>query len=73
MTSQNGQQIIRKHILSNISSKGHQAIKFNKLIEYNTRNYFFCEKSYTECGGEASPRSYKKPKLSRSLDQQPEI
>ena len=35
MTSQTGQQIIAIHILSNISSKGNQAIKFGQLIEYN--------------------------------------
>ena len=34
----------------------------------------FLEKSYTKCGGEASPRPfYKKSKLSISLDQQSEI
>ena len=36
MTSQPGKQIIAIHILPNISkSKGNQAIKFGRLIEYN--------------------------------------
>ena len=55
MTSQTGQQIITMHILSSISSKGNQTVKFNQLIEYNKRNIFL-EKSCTECDGEASPR-----------------
>ena len=55
MTSQTGQQISTMHILSSISSKGNQTVKFNQLIEYNKRNIFL-EKSCTECRGEASPR-----------------
>ena len=48
-------------------------MKFDQLIEYNMRNIIL-EKSYTYCGGEASPRSfYKKSKLSISLDQQSEM
>ena len=48
-------------------------MKFGQLIEYNMRNIFL-EKSYTKCGGEASPRSfYEKSKLSISLDQQLEM
>ena len=30
-------------------------MKFDQLIEYNTRNVFL-EKSYTKCGGETIPR-----------------
>ena len=42
MASQAGQQIITIHILPNISrSKGNQAMKFDKLIEYNVRG--LCE------------------------------
>ena len=40
MTSQTVQQIIRKHILSNISSKDSQTMNFNKSIEYSKRNIF---------------------------------
>ena len=73
MTSQTGQQTIKICILSNISrSKGNQKLKFGQLIEYNKKNIFF-EKSRAKCGGETSLRPfYKKPKLSLSLDQQPE-
>ena len=43
---------------------------FGQLIEYNMRNIFL-EKSYTKCGGKASPISfYKKSKLSIPLNQQ---
>ena len=36
-----GKQTIAIHILPNISrSKGNQAMKFGRLIEYNTRNIF---------------------------------
>ena len=34
-------------------------MKFGQLIEYNLRNIFL-EKSYKECGGEASPRPFYK-------------
>ena len=48
-------------------------MKFNQLIEFKMRNTFL-NKSYTKCGGKASPRHfYKKSKLSISLDQQSEI
>ena len=48
MTSQPGQQTIAIHILPNISrSKGHQAMKFGQLIEYNMRNIFFL-KNHTQ-------------------------
>ena len=69
MTSQTGQKIITKHILSNISkSKGNQAI-----IEYNLINIFL-EKSYRKYSGEASPRPiYRKSKLRISLDQKSEM
>ena len=41
MTSQTGKQIIKIHILPNISrSKDNQATKFDKLIEYSMRNIF---------------------------------
>ena len=66
-------QTIPIHILRcilNISkSKSSQAVKFGKLIAYNTRNIFL-EKSYTKCGGETIPRPFlKKSKLSISPDQ----
>ena len=32
-------------------------MKFGQLMEYNTR-HIFLEKSYTECGGESSPRLF---------------
>ena len=71
MTSQAGLQKITMHILSNISRrKSNQTIKFGQLIEYNMTNIFL-EKLYIECSEEASPgTSYKKSKLSISLDQQ---
>ena len=34
-------------------------MKFVQLIEYNVWNIFL-EKSYTKCGGEASPRHFYK-------------
>ena len=70
MTSQPGKQTIALHILPNISrSKGNQAIKFGRLIEYNMRN-IFVEKSYIKCAGESLPRPlFKKSKLSIALDQ----
>ena len=70
MASQAGEQIITIHILPNIStSKGNQAMKFDQLIECNTR-YNFDETSYTKCGGETSLRTFsKKFKFSMSLDQ----
>ena len=73
MTTQTtGQQLITIHILPNISrSKGNQTIKFGQLLEYSMRNIFL-RKSYTKCGGEASPRPFKS-KLSISLDQQSEM
>ena len=44
-------------------------MKFGQLIECNMRDIFL-EKSYTECGGETSPRLFsEKLKLSISLDQ----
>ena len=42
MTSQPGFQTIAIHILPNIlQSKGNQTMKFDQLIQYNTRNIFF--------------------------------
>ena len=47
MTSQTGQKIITKHVLSNISrSKGKQTIKFGQLIEHSMRNVFL--KNHTQ-------------------------
>ena len=61
VTSQTGQQVITIHILPNISR--------SKVM----RNIFLV-KSYTKCGGEARSRpSYKKLKLSISLDQESEM
>ena len=64
MTSQNEQQVITIHRLSNISrSKGNQAMKFGQLIEHSMKNIFL-GKSYTKFDGGASPRPfYKKSKL----------
>ena len=58
-------QTIVIQILPNISrSKGNQKMKFVQLIEYKMRNIFL-EKSYTECGGQTSPRTFvEKLKLS---------
>ena len=51
MTSQPGKQTIAIHILPNISrSKGNQAIKLGRLIQYNMRNIFL-EKSIARFGG----------------------
>ena len=75
MMSLTGQQIITIHVLPNVSrSKSNQKMKFGLIIfdisdTCGTRNIFL-EKSYTKCGGDASPRPfYKKSKLSISLDQ----
>ena len=70
MTSKRGKQIIVIHILYNISrSKGSQTVKFDQLIECNTRNISL-EKSYTKYGGETSPRLFSgKLKLSISQNQ----
>ena len=44
-------------------------MKLGQLTEFNMRNIFL-QKSYTKCGGEASPRTFsEKLKLSISLDQ----
>ena len=48
-------------------------MKFGQLIT-NKLKKVFLEKSYTKCGGEASPRPfYNKSKLSMSIDQQSEM
>ena len=48
-------------------------MKFGQLIEYKMRNIFL-KKSYTKCGGKASPRPFhKKQKLSISLVQHSEM
>ena len=58
MTSQTGQQIIRIHILHNISrSRENQTVQFGQFKEYNMSNIFL-EKSYRKSGGEASPRPF---------------
>ena len=74
MTSQQGQHRIEIHVLPNISrSKGNQTMKFGLLIECNMRNIFL-EKSYTQCGGETSPKPFfEKVKLSITLDQQSKV
>ena len=52
--------IITIHILLIISrSEGNKTMKFGQLIEHNMRNIFL-EKSYTEFGGESSPRPFLK-------------
>ena len=68
MTSEPGKQTIAMHILPFISrSKDNQRVKFGQLIEYNMRKIFL-EKSYPQCGGETSPKSFsKKLKLNISL------
>ena len=44
-------------------------MKLGQLKEFHIRNIFL-EKSYTKCGGEATPRHFsEKLKLSISLDQ----
>ena len=62
------------YLFTNVSrSKGNQAMKFGKLMEYNMRNIFL-EKSYTKCGGETIPRLFsEKSKSSISLDQHSEV
>ena len=62
-------KIITTHILPDISrNQGNQTVKFGQLTEYNMRNIFLA-KSYTECGGEVSPRLfYKKLKLNMPLN-----
>ena len=55
MWSKTGKQIITIQYMSNISrSKDKQTMKFGQLIKYNMR-YFFPEKSYAKCAGEAIP------------------
>ena len=72
ITSQTGKQIITIHILPKFSrSKGNQTMFFGQVIEHEKH---FLEKSYAKCSGEASPRPFsKKPKLSKSLDQQSKV
>ena len=74
MTSQPGAQTIAIDILPNISrTKGNQTMKLGQLIGYNKKNIFL-EISYTEYGGETSPRPFfKKSKLSIYLDQQSKV
>ena len=48
-------------------------MKFGQLITNKLKKVFF-EKSYTKCGGEASPRPFhNKSKMSMSTDQQSEM
>ena len=71
MTSQTGQTL--QYIYYRISQEGNQTIKFDQIIEYDMRNIFL-EKSYTEWGGEASPKVfYKKSNLTIFLDQLSEV
>ena len=73
--SQPGKQTMAIHMLSsNISrSKSNETMKSGQLIEYNKKNIFL-GKSYTEYGGETSPRPFfKKSKLSICLDQQSKV
>ena len=57
MMPKTGQQTITIHISSNMPrSKDDQTMKLCQLIEYNMRRIFL-EKSYTKCGGKASPRT----------------
>ena len=60
MTSQNGQQIIKAHILPNISRrKGNQTIKFGQLIKYSIKyseGKIFVQNSCRKWGRETSSR-----------------
>ena len=60
--------------LTNVSGrKGNQTMKFNQLIEHNTRSIFL-EKLYTKYGGETIPRPFsEKLKMIMSLDQQSKV
>ena len=60
MMSQTGQQIIKIRIVPNISIGKKQSD--NEIWSINAYNMskIFLEKSYTKCGGEASPRSFYK-------------
>ena len=73
MASQTGQQIIIIQILLDISQiKRNQTMKFGQSIDYNKRNILL-QKSYTKCGGEASPRPFnKKSYMEKYLNQPPE-
>ena len=52
--------IITINKYSNISrSRGNQTMKFGHLIEHDMENIFL-KKSFTKCGGEASPRHFYK-------------
>ena len=52
-----------------LEKKGNEAIEFDQLIEYNTKNIFL-EKPYTNYDGETISRPFsEKLKLSISLDQ----
>ena len=70
MTLQPGQQTIAINMFSNISrSKGNQTMKFDQLIECNTRKIFL-ERSYIKCGGETVPRPFsRKSNLTISMNQ----
>ena len=70
MTLRPGQQTIAINMFSNISrSKGNQTMKFDQLIECNTRNIFL-ERSYIKCGGETVPRPFsRKSNLTISMNQ----
>ena len=56
MTPQTGQQIIKAHILPNISrSKSNQAMEFGQLIKYSVKNIFL-QKLYRKWVREAISR-----------------
>ena len=72
MTSQDAQQIIIIHILSNMSgSKVNQTTKFGQLIEYNMRNIFIKKSSIKYCQ-EASPRPFYKNQF-ENISELPEM
>ena len=59
-TSQPEKQIIKLHILPNISRiKGKQLMKFDQLIEHSKRNIFL-EISFTKFGVETILRAFSK-------------
>ena len=71
MMSKTGKQVITTHIMTSISrNKDNQTMKFDQLVEFNTRNIFF--KIISKCGGKPRPFP-KKSKISISLDQQSKV
>ena len=71
MMSKTGKQVITTHIMPSIlRNKDNQTMKFDQLVEFNTRNIFF--KIIRKCGGKPRPFP-KKSKISISLDQQSKV